>query len=143
MRTALVVIIVLSNVFQIGGLQTAKALSFPTVLSVENTAIYSDGHYSWTVFLVGDKDVLQSIDYVEYTLHPSFPNPVQMVRERGGKCAFAFSSSSWSEFNVHVKIGFKNGSETSLDHWLNLLTNKNASGCETKSRSPKRTIRKR
>lgn len=143
MRVALIVIIVLGNIFQIGGLETARALSSPTSLNVENTAKYSDGHYSWTVFMVGEESVLQNIDYVQYNLHPSFPNPVQVVRARGGTCAFAFSSTSWGEFNVHVKIRFKDGNETSFDHWLNLLTNNNASGCDAKRKPTKRTARKR
>jgi transcription initiation factor IIF auxiliary subunit len=138
MRAVAVAIIVLTNIFQIARLETARTLSSPTDLNVENTAKYTDGHYSWTVFIVGDENILQNIDYVQYNLHPSFPNPVQVVRARGSKCAFAFSSTSWGEFSVHVKVRFKDGNETSFDHWLNLLDNNNTSGCDPKSRSRKR-----
>ena len=99
-------------------------------IRVDNTAKYSSGRYTWTIFLVADDATLNSIDYVQYTLHPSFPNPVQPpIKDRGGKCAFALSSESWGEFEVKVKIGFRNGTTTDLKHWLTLLQNKNQSGC--------------
>jgi hypothetical protein len=111
---------------------------------VDNTAKYSSGHYSWTVFLIADDATLKNIDYVEYTLHPSFPNPVQPpIRERGGKCAFALTASSWGEFEVKVKVGLKNGSTVYLKHWLTLLENKNpASLCDTAKAPSPRAARK-
>lgn len=93
---------------------------------VDNTAKHSSGHYTWTVFLRADEATLRNIDYVEYTLHPSFPQPVQPpIRDRGGKCAFALTAGSSAEFEVKVKIGLKDGGTTYLTHWLTLLENKN------------------
>src|SRR5260370_4622720 len=86
-------------------------------IRVNNTAKYSSGRYTWTVFLLADESILKNVDYVEYTLHPSFPNPVQYVKERGTKCAFPLTSSSWGEFEVKVKVAFKDGSETYLKYW--------------------------
>src|SRR5437879_1455429 len=117
----------------------------PSVFTVDNTAKYSDGHYSWTLFITGDDNTLRNVDHVEYTLHPSFPTPVQTVRVRGGKCAFALSSTSWGEFKIGVKVFFKDGTSMALKYWLNLLDNRNATGCDEKNRtslpSPRRVTK--
>lgn len=101
-------------------------------IAIDNTAKYINGYYSWTLFIKADEDTLQNIDHVEYTLDPSFPEPVRVVKVRGGQCAFAFSATSWGEFKVKVKIVFKNGSTEELTYLLNLLKNGNATGCDEK-----------
>lgn len=108
----------------------------PPEIYVDNTAKYSDGYYYWTIFIKANPDVLSNVDRVEYRLHPSYPNNVQIIHDRGGACAFPLSSSSWSEFSVKVRVFFKDGSEQQLDHWLNLVKNKNDSGCDVRSPSP-------
>jgi len=99
-------------------------------ITVNNTSKYVSGRYTWTVFLVADDATLENIQVVEYTLHPSFPNPVVYVKDRGSRCAFPFSSSSWGEFEVKVKISFKDGSAVELKHWLSLLQNPNSTMCD-------------
>jgi transcription initiation factor IIF auxiliary subunit len=50
-------------------------------IKVDNTAKYvGNGRYDWTVFIVAEKAVLSGIKAVEYTLHPTFPNPVRQSR---------------------------------------------------------------
>jgi transcription initiation factor IIF auxiliary subunit len=86
---------------------------------IENTAKYvGSGRYEWTVFLVAEAPFLKTIKYVEYTLHPSIPNPVQIIRDHDTN--FALSSNGWGEFNIFVKIVFKNGRKMYFEHWLNL-----------------------
>ena len=86
---------------------------------VENTAEYMDsGRYEWTVFLVAENPVLETIDYVEYTLHPSFPNPVRISHDRDTN--FAISSSGWGESNVYIKIVFRDGRKMHTKHKLSL-----------------------
>lgn len=88
-------------------------------ISVSNTARFvTSGRYDWTIFLVADPTVLRSIASVEYTLHPTFPNPVRTVTNPAG--GFALSSSGWGEFNIFVKITFRDRRVRTLQHWLSL-----------------------
>jgi transcription initiation factor IIF auxiliary subunit len=88
-------------------------------LAIANTATYvGSGRYDWTVFLEGSESTLNTIECVEYTLHPSFPNPVRKVCNRGNR--FSLSSNGWGEFNISVRILFKDGRVTLLSHMLNL-----------------------
>ena len=86
---------------------------------VTNTAKYvGSGRYDWTVYLVADDATLDTIRYVEYTLHPSFPDPVRRVENRKNK--FAFSSNGWVEFNILIKVVYKDGRVSHLEHRLRL-----------------------
>jgi transcription initiation factor IIF auxiliary subunit len=91
-------------------------------MSVNNTAQYlGNGRYSWTVFLKGD---LAHVASVQYTLHPTFPEPV--VWGKGPN--FAYSSVGWGEFNVLARIYYKDKlrKPTTLNHWLRLFTEEKA-----------------
>ncbi len=91
-------------------------------LEVVNTTEYvGSGRYDWTVLIQADESVLNQIDFVEYTLHPSFPNPVQIRNDRETK--FALSSNGWGEFNIFVKVVFNNGRVKKIKHWLQLEEN--------------------
>jgi hypothetical protein len=107
----------------------ASAFSPPPKVTLQNTATYSGGLYTWTIFLVADESILKSIEQVEYTLHPSFPNPTVYVKERGTRCPFSFTSTSWSEFEVKVRIYFDDKSTMDLRHWLRLLGNQDQTSC--------------
>jgi len=86
---------------------------------VDNTAKYlGSGRYEWTVFVVADKSVLDNIRYVEYTLHPSFPDPVQ--RRDNPDTNFSLTANGWGEFMVLVKIVYKDDRSSYLKHWLRL-----------------------
>lgn len=88
-------------------------------LRVDNTAKYvGSGTYEWTVFLLAEESILDNIKYVEYRLHPSFPNPIQRIDNR--ESDFALSARGWGEFNIFIKIIFKDGRSTNLKHWLRL-----------------------
>lgn len=105
-----------------GGLALLALVAGPAAaqdISVSNTARFiGNGRYDWTVFLVAAPAVLRSIASVEYTLHPTFPNPVRKVTNPSG--GFALSASGWGEFNILVRITFKDGRVRSSQHWLSL-----------------------
>ena len=76
--------------------------------------------WDWTVFIVGDDSTLKEIKCVEYTLHPSFPDPIRKVCIKGptlGK-GFFLSTSGWGTFMIEVKIMFKDGNVRELRHQL-------------------------
>ena len=77
--------------------------------------------WDWAVFIVGDDSTLKEIKCVEYTLHPSFPDPIRRVCTKGpisGK-GFFLSTSGWGTFIIEVKIMFKDGDVRELRHQLN------------------------
>ena len=78
----------------------------------------SHDRYNWTVFVVASKSVLDNIQYVEYTLHPTFPNPVRRTTNRNQN--FALSTSGWGEFDILAKIVFRDNQIVFLEHRLKL-----------------------
>lgn len=77
-----------------------------------------DDWYEWCVFLDGNRDLLNKITSVEYTLHPSFPNPIRCIRDRSTR--FALFSSGWGGFSIGSDVEWQDGSHTSSRHVLNL-----------------------
>ena len=86
-------------------------------ISVQNTAFEKEkGWWAWTISINSDQETLAQIRCVEYTLHPTFPNPVQTVCDPKNK--FALSASGWGTFEVILKVLFKDGSVLPLKHQL-------------------------
>ncbi|MCP3930365.1 MAG: hypothetical protein GY705_14835 [Bacteroidetes bacterium] len=84
-------------------------------------------YWDWTIFVKGAEDVLEKIEYVEYTLHPTFKNPVRIINERGhGPYAFPLSTSGWGTFTVKVKIYYKDGTYQRTAHSLKFTENEKA-----------------
>lgn len=80
-------------------------------VKVNNTSVYvGKSRWKWTLFVEAPPDVLDKIKCVEYTLHPTFPNPIQVVCDRGNdKEAFALPGDGWGRFAVRVKVSFTDG----------------------------------
>lgn len=77
------------------------------------------GRWNWTVFLRGPDSALSQVKCVEYTLHPTFPNPVREVCARGtGPQAFALAATGWGTFEIGVRVFLKNGQVQQLKHQL-------------------------
>jgi len=74
--------------------------------------------YQWRVFVDGDDSTLDRIKQVTYILHPTFPNPIQVVNDRGSK--FALNSSGWGSFTMSIVIEFKDGKEEQAKYFLDL-----------------------
>jgi transcription initiation factor IIF auxiliary subunit len=97
-----------------------KAAQTSTALAVDNVA-RQDGprQWSWTIFLKGPEQALSQVRCVQYTLHPTFPKPVQEVCERGnGPQAFALSGTGWGTFEVKVRVLTRSGQVQELRHQL-------------------------
>jgi transcription initiation factor IIF auxiliary subunit len=111
------------SILNLSFLFTIVPQTYAQRIRVANTAQYvGSGRYNWTVFLIADESTLNTISYVEYILHPSFSNPTRRVYNRESN--FALSSSGWGEFNIMVKIVYKDGRITYLQHWLRLEESK-------------------
>lgn len=59
------------------------------------------------------------VDRVEYVLHETFPNP---IRERQDpQDNFALKSNGWGEFDIGIKVHFRDGTVERLRHPLKLF----------------------
>lgn len=83
------------------------------------TSAKRPGWWEWTVSLSGSEQELDQVDSVQYTLHPTFPQPVREVSDRVSR--FALSSAGWGEFMIYATANLKDGSEVPLRHWLCLV----------------------
>lgn len=61
-------------------------------------------YFRWRLELHGTPDELDVVDSVVYTLHPTFPSPVQKVRSR--EKFFGLERIGWGVFLVKIRIQF-------------------------------------
>jgi hypothetical protein len=86
-------------------------------LQVEQRAHHEgDGWWRWAVWLTGDE--LDEVNLVEYTLHPTFPDPHAVVQDRDS--GFRIERTGWGEFRIYLKVHLRDGSTRELAHWLEL-----------------------
>jgi transcription initiation factor IIF auxiliary subunit len=77
------------------------------------------GGWKWTIFVIGDKHILDDIRCVTYTLHHTFPDPIRKVCQKGKtEKAFSHTTKGWGTFTVEVLISFKDGEAVSKKHQL-------------------------
>ncbi len=98
-----------------------KTFITPRDISTENTAKKTgENLWEWEVFLVGDKKTLDEVRYVEYTLHPTFRDPVKKIEYRGVRPdkGFYLKAKGWGTFTIGVKVVFRNGEIKNLKHPL-------------------------
>lgn len=98
----------------------APPVEDPLPITTDNLATeVRKGWWKWTVFVQGPDDVLDNIQCVEYTLHPTFPNPVREVCSRGtGPHAFALATSGWGTFQIRIRLFLRDGRVQELTHNL-------------------------
>jgi len=88
-------------------------------LRIEQDYIYKgEDWWRWWVWMKGTDTELNSIDYVIYRLHNTFPNPVRKIADR--KTNFRLETGGWGIFRIYAKVFFKDKSELNLEHDLEL-----------------------
>ncbi len=94
-------------------------------ISTANTSVYvGNDRWDWTIYVKAEPATLSKIEYVEYTLHPTFPNPVKRVFEIGNAAyPFGLPSNGWGTFEIKVKVVLKNGAILNLKHLLQFQQN--------------------
>lgn len=91
----------------------------PGELRIEQFEKYEgDDWWTWAVWVEGDAAALDQIDYVEWTLHPTFPEPIRMVRDRASK--FRLETGGWGVFQITARAQLKDGQLVRLRHYLEL-----------------------
>ena len=73
-------------------------------------------HYHIGVWVEGDDNELDSIQRVEYLLHPTFKRPLRSFESRDNK--FSVTFWTWGMFMIRVSIFFKNGIIEKRDYYL-------------------------
>lgn len=92
-------------------------MDFPLNLHLKNDAKrLSDEWWEWSVWLEGSEDVLNQIQSVRYTLHPTFIDPVRVVSDRLSK--FKLTSAGWGEFAIMAQVTPKQGATFPLERWI-------------------------
>jgi transcription initiation factor IIF auxiliary subunit len=62
--------------------------------------------WDWTAFIESDSpDEMDDVQFVEYQLHPSFPNPVRRVFKKEG--GFPMEARGWGIFPLRARVVFK------------------------------------
>jgi hypothetical protein len=72
--------------------------------------------YEWRVFVDEPDDVLERIAEVQYLLHPSFPDPLQVRTNPNRK--FAVEASGWGQFPIEITVRYKNQSTATMSYSL-------------------------
>jgi transcription initiation factor IIF auxiliary subunit len=76
--------------------------------------------YKWTVFMGESPEKLALVDYVEYRLHDTFPDPIRTSDDENDK--FSISSAGWGEFTIYITVYLKDGREIETTHYLRLFS---------------------
>lgn len=88
-------------------------------LSIEQWERYEgEDWWKWAVWLEGSETALNTVKSVEWTLHPTFPNPVRKSSDRNSK--FRIETGGWGVFPIVARIHLTDGSELKLKHQLKL-----------------------
>ena len=99
------------------------------IYKIDNTAelvgkrsSFSDDYdwYKWKVFVNESEEKLKEIVTVVYKLHESFPNRIQVARNRDDK--FAISAEGWGEFKIQITFNLTDGSNLKTDYYLKLAS---------------------
>ena len=73
--------------------------------------------WQWSVFLDdGGSGDLSEVEYVDYVLHPTFPNPRRTIRD--SETRFKLSTAGWGTFLIRAFVHPKKGQKIKLEHRL-------------------------
>jgi TIR domain/YEATS family len=88
-------------------------------LGIRQDATYAgDGFWRWSVWLDGPDAELDGVESVEWVLHPTFPNPLVLVKQR--QTRFRLDASGWGAFEINAHVLTRDGRKQHLKHWLRL-----------------------
>jgi transcription initiation factor IIF auxiliary subunit len=85
----------------------------------QNFKYEGDDWWEWSVWVDASEDEINKIKFVEYTLHPTFPNPVRIIKDRQTK--FRLDAAGWGIFTIYGKVVLQNGEKIDMEHKLELL----------------------
>lgn len=103
------------------GLASRKS-SLPTIAAKiglrQSSEYMGQNWWNWSLWIDAPPSVLNDIEYVNYKLHSTFPDPVQ--HRTNSQQKFLLESSGWGEFTINAEIKPKNGKKFTKRHFLTL-----------------------
>lgn len=72
--------------------------------------------WNWSVWIEGSGEELDALEFVEWQLHPTFPNPIRRVTDRSTN--FRLDTGGWGVFMIHATAHRKDGTTEKLRHYL-------------------------
>ncbi len=75
-------------------------------------------YFHWRVFIDEPEAQLREIESVQYTLHPTFPEPNQVRTDPYTN--FVLETSGWGEFDILVTVRYKDSREEKSKYRLDL-----------------------
>jgi hypothetical protein len=95
----------------------ADEASSPTLTNRE--VALPDKTWTWTAYVSGNQATIGRIKCVVYTLHPTFPEPVQRVcQTKNPQYPFALTQTGWGTFNLVARVEFQDGTSANRTHYL-------------------------
>jgi transcription initiation factor IIF auxiliary subunit len=89
------------------------------LLAIRQSEKYEgDDWWEWAVWVEGPDEALDGIAFVEWTLHPTFPNPIRRIRDRASK--FRLETAGWGVFTILALVQMSDGKQVRLRHDLAL-----------------------
>ncbi len=86
-----------------------------------NWKFVGNRRWEWSAFLDDEgTGELSDVDYVEYVLHGTFPQP--LVRVDNPQDGFALQTSGWGIFTLVAFVHKKDGTQQRLTHELELAS---------------------
>jgi len=74
--------------------------------------------WKWAVWIDGSDEALDRIEFVEWALHPTFPNPIRKISNRTNK--FRLDTAGWGVFPIVARLKLKDGQQIKQHHYLKL-----------------------
>lgn len=75
--------------------------------------------WEWEAFVDdGGSGEIKDIEFVEYVLHPTFPDPIRRIDSRNNN--FKLQTEGWGEFKLKAFLHKKDGSKKKLEHNIEL-----------------------
>jgi transcription initiation factor IIF auxiliary subunit len=91
----------------------------PDELTIQQWEKYEgEKWWKWAVWIEGRDEALDRIDFVEWALDPTFPNPIRKIHNRASK--FRLETGGWGMFPIVARVQLKDGQQTKLSHYLKL-----------------------
>jgi len=89
-----------------------------SITTKQSTKYAGEDWSTWSVWLDAPQKEIATVDHVVYTLHATFPDPVQLIKTR--RNGFKLTSAGWGGFRIYLKIVRKDGSVVKRTHDLTL-----------------------
>jgi transcription initiation factor IIF auxiliary subunit len=96
-----------------------KTAASKKLLRIAQSQLYEgDDWWSWSVWLEGPKRELDAVEFVEYTLHSTFRDPVRTIKTR--RNGFKLDTGGWGVFPIYALVFKKDRTVVHLKHQLEL-----------------------